>query len=228
MAKKWTFHPADHRQSLAEVSLCMPGVVPQRHQYLPLTLPGGMHVVLHDRQAATIGVLVPQALKEPLRGVPLLRWTALILVQDLVNDPDKRIQLGPLRGLAPPIPRRHRERQHLRHRARVDAKPARRLPPTEPLDLNRVADLPIQLHELHPQPSAFNTESVLLLEFYSGATEPPGRFSEGFLLRRLQLIMDDAHHLHPRTLTTLKRLIELVAEGGGQLSIVLVGHPKLK
>jgi type II secretory pathway predicted ATPase ExeA len=26
----------------------------------------------------------------------------------------------------------------------------------------------------------------------------------------------------------LKRLIELVAEGGGQLSIVLVGHPKLK
>ena len=32
----------------------------------PLTLPGGMHVVLHDRQAATVGVLVTQALKEPL------------------------------------------------------------------------------------------------------------------------------------------------------------------
>src|SRR4051812_22786334 len=46
-------------------------------------------------------------------------------------------------------------------------------------------DLPIQLHELHPQPSAFNAESFLLLEFYSGATRPPGRFSEGFLLRRL-------------------------------------------
>jgi type II secretory pathway predicted ATPase ExeA len=29
-------------------------------------------------------------------------------------------------------------------------------------------------------------------------------------------------------LTALKWLIELVAEGGGQLSIVLVGHPKLK
>src|ERR687885_2612 len=117
--------------------------------------------------------------------MPLLRRTALIRVQDLVDDPNKRIQLGPLRRLAPPVTGWHRERQHLRHCARVDAKPARRLPPTEPLDLNRVADLPIQLHELHPQPSAFNAEGFLLLEFYAGATGPPGRFSEGFLLRRL-------------------------------------------
>jgi type II secretory pathway predicted ATPase ExeA len=42
------------------------------------------------------------------------------------------------------------------------------------------------------------------------------------------LFVDDAHDLHPKTLVALKRLIELVAEGGGQLSIVLVGHPKLK
>jgi hypothetical protein len=42
------------------------------------------------------------------------------------------------------------------------------------------------------------------------------------------LFIDDAHDLHPKTLVTLKRLIELVVEGGGQLSIVLVGHPKLK
>src|SRR5919199_2641056 len=119
--------------------------------------------------------------------MPLLRRTALILVQDLLDDPNKRIQLGPLRRLAPPIPGWHRERQHLRYRPRVDAKPTRRLPPTDPLALNRVADLPIQLHELHPQPSAFTAESFLLLEFYAGAAGPPGRFSEGFLLRRLQL-----------------------------------------
>jgi type II secretory pathway predicted ATPase ExeA len=37
------------------------------------------------------------------------------------------------------------------------------------------------------------------------------------------LFVDDAHDLHPKTLVALKRLIELVAEGGGQLSIVLVG-----
>lgn len=42
------------------------------------------------------------------------------------------------------------------------------------------------------------------------------------------LFIDDAHDLHPKTLTALKRLIELVAEGGGQLSIVLIGHPELK
>lgn len=42
------------------------------------------------------------------------------------------------------------------------------------------------------------------------------------------LFVDDAHDLHPKTLTALKRLIELVAEGSGQLSIVLIGHPKLK
>jgi len=42
------------------------------------------------------------------------------------------------------------------------------------------------------------------------------------------LFIDDAHDLHPKTLTALKRLTELVAEGGGQLSIVLIGHPKLR
>ena len=42
------------------------------------------------------------------------------------------------------------------------------------------------------------------------------------------LFVDDAHDLHPKTLTALKRLIELVTEGGGQLSVVLVGHPKLR
>src|ERR1035438_6858614 len=42
------------------------------------------------------------------------------------------------------------------------------------------------------------------------------------------LFIDDAHELHPKTLIALKRLIELVTDGGGQLSIVLIGHPRLK
>ncbi len=42
------------------------------------------------------------------------------------------------------------------------------------------------------------------------------------------LFIDDAHDLHPRTLSALKRLMELATEGNGQLSIVLVGHPKLR
>src|ERR1700738_4957256 len=42
------------------------------------------------------------------------------------------------------------------------------------------------------------------------------------------LFVDDAHDLHPKTLIALKRLTEVVVEGGGQLSVVLLGHPKLK
>ncbi len=39
--------------------------------------------------------------------------------------------------------------------------------------------------------------------------------------------MDEAHDLTRHTLTDLKRLLEVVEEGEGTLSIVLVGHPKL-
>ena len=42
------------------------------------------------------------------------------------------------------------------------------------------------------------------------------------------LFVDEAHDLHSSTLTGLKRLIEVVEDGGGSLSIVLGGHPKLK
>lgn len=45
--------------------------------------------------------------------------------------------------------------------------------------------------------------------------------------RPVALFIDDAHDLHPKTLIALKRLMELVA-GIAQLSVVLVGHPKLK
>ena len=46
--------------------------------------------------------------------------------------------------------------------------------------------------------------------------------------RPVALFVDDAHDLHPKTLTALKRLVELVTEGGGQLAVILVGHPKLR
>jgi type II secretory pathway predicted ATPase ExeA len=38
----------------------------------------------------------------------------------------------------------------------------------------------------------------------------------------------EAHDLHARILTAFKRLAELVTEGGGQLVVILVGHPKLR
>ncbi|HSQ07719.1 MAG TPA: AAA family ATPase [Chromatiaceae bacterium] len=42
------------------------------------------------------------------------------------------------------------------------------------------------------------------------------------------LFVDEAHDLHHKTLVGLKRLIELVQNNGGTLSVVLVGHPKLR
>ena len=42
------------------------------------------------------------------------------------------------------------------------------------------------------------------------------------------LFVDEAHDLHPKTLVGLKRLVEVFADGGGSLAIVLVGHPKLR
>lgn len=42
------------------------------------------------------------------------------------------------------------------------------------------------------------------------------------------LFVDEAHDLHYGTLKGLKRLIEVIEDGGGTLSVVLAGHPKLK
>ena len=46
--------------------------------------------------------------------------------------------------------------------------------------------------------------------------------------RPVVLFIDEAHDLHHKTLVGLKRLREVVADGGGVLSIVLAGHPKLR
>ena len=44
----------------------------------------------------------------------------------------------------------------------------------------------------------------------------------------IALFVDEAHDLHNKTLIGLKRLIEVVQDGDGILSIILAGYPKLK
>jgi type II secretory pathway predicted ATPase ExeA len=46
--------------------------------------------------------------------------------------------------------------------------------------------------------------------------------------RTANLAANDAHDLRAKTLVGLKRLIEVVRDGNGTLSVVLAGHPKLK
>ena len=45
--------------------------------------------------------------------------------------------------------------------------------------------------------------------------------------RPVVLFVDESHALTRHTLTDLKRLLEVVEDGDGKLSIVLAGHPKL-
>ena len=57
---------------------------------------------------------------------------------------------------APPVTGRHRKRQHLRHRPRVNPETTRRFPPAYPFNLNRKTNLSVKLHALHPPaPAAF-------------------------------------------------------------------------
>ena len=42
------------------------------------------------------------------------------------------------------------------------------------------------------------------------------------------LIVDEAHELHHKTLTGFKRLMEMAAGAGVVLSVLLIGHPKLR
>jgi type II secretory pathway predicted ATPase ExeA len=46
--------------------------------------------------------------------------------------------------------------------------------------------------------------------------------------RPVALFVDEAHDLHGNTLTGLKRLVEVIEDGGGLLSVILAGHPKLR
>jgi hypothetical protein len=133
-------HPANHRPGLAEVRLRMARLVPQRHEYLALSLATIVNVVLHDRHPAAIAILVAQPLEDPLRCMKLLRMARPVSFQDLIDDRGKRIQLWSLRRSAPPISRRHRKHHHLCYRPRINSKSPRRLAPAQTFDLNRMAN----------------------------------------------------------------------------------------
>ncbi|MDP2393276.1 MAG: AAA family ATPase, partial [Methylococcaceae bacterium] len=46
--------------------------------------------------------------------------------------------------------------------------------------------------------------------------------------RPVALFIDEVHDLSSQTLTSLKRLMEIIEDGDGRLSVILSGHPKLR
>src|ERR1700687_3263894 len=144
------FHPGDLRQRLTKIRLRMAGIVPQRYEDLALPQPARQHVVFNNGDPAGIAVLVAKPFEDPLRGMPLLPRPTLILRQDTVDDPGERVELRTARRTGPPVPGRNRKRQHLGYCPRIDPKLPRRFPPAQTLNLNRVTNPPIEIHDLHP------------------------------------------------------------------------------
>lgn len=86
-----------------------------------------------------------------------------------------------------------------------------------------------------------NLTTLILALFYDLATEKDfkipsqpekrERALQALIKKRhkpVALFVDEAHDLHHKTLVGLKRLIEVIQDSGGVLSIILAGHPKLK
>jgi hypothetical protein len=90
---------------------------------------------------------------------------------DLGDDADEPVQLRPLRRLAAAIARRNREPHHLGNRPGINTEAASRLPMAQTFPLNGKANASIQIHVLHPQPSAQKAKSYLPPEYCFGATE---------------------------------------------------------
>jgi|TARA_R110002049_G_scaffold167161_4_gene333358 hypothetical protein len=66
----------------------------QRYEHLALALACRKNIILHDRDAASKTVLIAKALKNPLRGMPLLLQAFGIVLKDLVDKTNKGIKLG--------------------------------------------------------------------------------------------------------------------------------------
>ena len=115
------------------------------------------------------------------------------------------------------------------------------------MTLQRIQDTLIQEKEilvarsLAIEKSKINLATLMMALFLDLATDKDGRMPtqterrERALLELIRkrhkpiaLFIDEAHDLHAKTLIGLKRLIEVVRNGGGTLSVVLAGHPKLK
>src|SRR6202035_3861690 len=122
-----------------------------------------------------------------LRGMPLLPRPTLILQQDPLDDPGERVELRTRRRPASPVPGRYRKRQHLRNRPRIDAKTPRCFPPAHTFNLNRITNLSIELHALHPPAPATVRQRLSAAGFLLRRNRTARPLHEGSFLRRLQL-----------------------------------------
>src|SRR5271156_3978409 len=151
----------------------MPWRMHQRDEHLLRPLPPTRPVFLHDRDAACEVVLVPKPLEDPLRRMLLLLRSRLVVPENAVDHGNKWIKLRFCRRLLAHVTRRHRELHHLVHGPRINSEPPRRRPLAQPLNPNRMPYLQIEIHVLHPSPSAESRAKAICCRIFTPA-QPEG------------------------------------------------------
>ena len=94
-------HAVEHDVGIAEIDLGLAGPVAQGHERLGVLAAPGPHGVLDDGVAAVVVVLGLQAVEDAFGGVALLAGGVLILLQNLVDDRQERLELGLAAGVRP-------------------------------------------------------------------------------------------------------------------------------
>src|SRR5664280_441522 len=133
-------YATDDADGFTKIGLSMPWRMHQRYEHLLRPLPPTRHVILHNRDATCEAVLVPKPLADPLRCMPLLLRSRLVVPKNAVDQRNKWIKLRLHRRLLAHITRRHREPYPLGNRSRIKPKPSGRRPLAQALDLNRIAN----------------------------------------------------------------------------------------
>jgi hypothetical protein len=87
--------PVERDLRLAEVDLGLAGSVGQRDEDLGAGAPPGADGVLDDGQTSGVAVLVAEPLEDAPGGVALLPGGLLVVLEDLVDDGEEGIELGP-------------------------------------------------------------------------------------------------------------------------------------
>ena len=95
-------------------------------------------------------MLFLEPVEDPLRGMPLLHRSLLVIFQNGVDHAQPRPKLGPLDRLLPLLAWRHSVLQHLPYRLSRKPKLPRYCSLTPALNTNRTPYTPVYLHLEHP------------------------------------------------------------------------------
>ena len=175
----------------AEVRLGVTGGMGEWHEHLTRPKPLLTNVVLHDGVAARETVLVPEAVEDALRSVPLLAVAGPIVFQDPIDDSRERTQLWPPRRRASAIPWRQWPRTTASYgpSCGLHQTPARPRGCSSPRHDTPAEPVRTTPPDTSPPPSSQSNPDRRLyaVPFWSAAAGSTGRFSGGLLLCRSHL-----------------------------------------